>query len=91
MNTFEAVPQAVYERLDGYSIDELDAHQIKQHFNYINNRVWQLIKITNNPTNRIHVNTMINNAIDMILKEPEEFKKHWLNDSPENYIQFPNK
>lgn len=73
MNLFDAVPQIVREELEGVNLNELTHFELLKYITQIELKVWENISITANPFNRSQVALMIQNAINLLKENPENY------------------
>ena len=73
MNLFDAVPQIVREELEGVNPNELTHFELLKYITQIELKVWENITITANPFNRSQVALMIQNAINLLKENPENY------------------
>lgn len=73
MNLFDAVPQIVREELEGVNLNELTHFELLKYITQIELKVWENITITANPFNRSQVALMIQNAINLLKENPENY------------------
>jgi hypothetical protein len=71
LNLFNAVPLIVDEQLRGYEEHELNKYDVFK----VVNHVFIRTDLTDNTTNRRTVKTMVNNAIDLMLNNIDQFNK----------------
>lgn len=73
MNLFDAVPTIVREELEGVNLNELTHFELLKYITQIELKVWENITITANPFNRSQVALMIQNAINLLKENPENY------------------
>ena len=73
MNLFDAVPQIVREELEGVNLNELTHFELLKYITQIELKVWENITITADPFNRSQVALMIQNAINLLKENPENY------------------
>ena len=73
MNLFDAVPQIVREELEGVNLNDLTHFELLKYITQIELKVWENITITANPFNRSQVALMIQNAINLLKENPENY------------------
>tara|TARA_B100001094_G_scaffold130451_1_gene126288 strand:+ start:228 stop:488 length:261 start_codon:yes stop_codon:yes gene_type:complete len=71
LNLFNAVPLIVDEQLRGYSQNEIRFNQVSR----VVNHVFLRTNFTDNTKNRATVQTMVRNAIDLMLNSNDKFIK----------------
>ena len=71
LNLFDAVPLIVDEQLEGYSKNEIRFNQVSR----VVNHVFLRTNFTDNANNRATVQTMVRNAIDLMLNNNDQFNK----------------
>ena len=73
MNLFDAVPTIVKEELEGVNLNDLTHFELLKYITQIELKVWENINITANPFNRSQVALMIQNAINLLKENPENY------------------
>lgn len=73
MNLFDAVPTIVKEELEGVNLNDLTHFELLKYITQIELKVWENITITANPFNRSQVALMIQNAINLLKENPENY------------------
>ena len=71
LNLFNAVPLIVDEQLRGYSQNEIRFNQVSR----VVNHVFLRTNFTDDTKNRATVQTMVRNAIDLMLNSNDKFIK----------------
>lgn len=71
LNLFNAVPLIVDEQLRGYTKQEIRFNQVSR----VVNHVFLRSDFTDNANNRATVQTMVRNAIDLMLNNNDHFNK----------------
>jgi len=71
LNLFNAVPLIVDEQLRGYSQNEIRFNQVSK----VVNHVFLRTNFTDDTKNRATVQTMVRNAIDLMLNSNDKFIK----------------
>jgi hypothetical protein len=71
LNLFNAVPLIVDEQLRGYSQNEIRFNQVSR----VVNHVFLRTNFTDNTKNRATVQTMVRNAINLMLNSNDKFIK----------------
>jgi hypothetical protein len=71
LNLFNAVPLIVDEQLRGYSQNEIRFNQVSR----VVNHVFLRTNFSDNTKNRATVQTMVRNAIDLMLNSNDKFIK----------------
>ena len=71
LNLFNAVPLIVDEQLRGYEKHEIRFNQVSRVVNHIFLRT----NLTDDSNNRATVQTMVRNAIDLMLNSNDQFNK----------------
>ena len=71
LNLFNAVPLIVDEQLRGYTKQEIRFNQVSR----VVNHVFLRTNLTDDSNNRATVQTMVRNAIDLMLNSSDQFNK----------------
>lgn len=71
LNLFNAVPLIVDEQLRGYAKQEIRFNQVSR----VVNHVFLRTNLTDDSNNRATVQTMVRNAIDLMLNSNDQFNK----------------
>tara|TARA_R100000152_G_C6717297_1_gene143860 strand:+ start:338 stop:601 length:264 start_codon:yes stop_codon:yes gene_type:complete len=71
LNLFNAVPLIVDEQLRGYTKQEIRFNQVSR----VVNHIFLRSDFTDNANNRATVQTMVRNAIDLMLNNNDQFNK----------------